>query len=48
MHRQGVQHLHVVAGSDRHEEMKTLLNKYNGKESGHGHYNFKSITALVI
>ena len=44
MHRQGVQHLHVVAGSDRHEEMKTLLNKYNGKESGHGHYNFKSIT----
>ena len=44
MHKAGVQHLHVVAGSDRHEEMHNLLHKYNGKESGHGHYNFKSIT----
>ena len=44
LHKAGVQHLHVVAGSDRHEEMHNLLHKYNGKESGHGHYNFKSIT----
>jgi nicotinic acid mononucleotide adenylyltransferase len=44
MHKTGVQHLHVVAGSDRHEEMHNLLHKYNDKESGHGHYNFKSIT----
>jgi hypothetical protein len=43
MHKAGVQHLHVVAGSDRQEEMHNLLHKYNGKESGHGHYNFKSI-----
>lgn len=44
MHRAGVQHLHVVAGSDRHEAMHELLNKYNGVKAGHGHYNFKSIT----
>ena len=43
-HKAGVEHLHVVAGSDRHEEMKTLLHKYNGVKSGHGHYNFKSIS----
>jgi hypothetical protein len=43
-HASGVQHLHVVAGSDRHEEMHNLLHKYNGVKSGHGHYNFKSIT----
>lgn len=44
MHKQGVQHLHVVAGSDRKEEYKKLLSSYNGKEGKHGHYNFKSIT----
>lgn len=42
--KQGVQHLHIVAGSDRKEEMEKLLNKYNGVKSGHGEYNFKSIT----
>ena len=43
-HKAGAEHLHVVAGSDRHEEMHNLLHKYNGKDSAHGHYNFKSIT----
>jgi len=43
-HAAGAEHLHVVAGSDRHEEMHNLLHKYNGKDSAHGHYNFKSIT----
>jgi len=43
-HAAGSEHLHVVAGSDRHEEMHNLLHKYNGKDSSHGHYNFKSIT----
>jgi hypothetical protein len=43
-HKAGVEHLHVVAGSDRHEEMHNLLHKYNGQHSAHGHYNFKSIT----
>lgn len=44
MHKAGVKHLHVVAGSDRHEEMHKLLHKYNGEKAAHGHYNFKSIT----
>jgi len=45
LHRQGVKHLHVVAGSDRKDEMNTLLHKYNtGKEYGHGAYHFESIT----
>lgn len=43
-HAAGATHLHVIAGSDRHEEMHNLLHKYNGKDSGHGHYNFKKIT----
>ena len=44
LHKKGVTHLHVVVGSDRKKEMHTLLHKYNGKEAGHGHYNFKKIT----
>lgn len=44
LHKKGVQHLHVVAGSDRKDEMHKLLHKYNGQDSAHGHYNFKSIT----
>ena len=43
-HKNGVTHLHVVVGSDRKNEMTALLNKYNNKKSGHGHYNFKKIT----
>ena len=44
LHKQGVTHLHVVAGSDRHKDMHELLHKYNGKDEKHGHYNFKKIT----
>ena len=44
LHKQGVTHLHVVAGSDRHKDMHDLLHKYNGQDSGHGHYKFKKIT----
>jgi hypothetical protein len=41
----GVKHLHVVAGSDRHDEMHKLLHKYNdGEKHAHGSYKFKSIT----
>jgi hypothetical protein len=43
MAKQGVKHLHVVAGSDRVEEYHKLLHKYNGVNSAHGSYNFKSI-----
>ena len=44
LHKKGVTHLHVIAGSDRHKDMHELLHKYNDKESSHGHYNFKKIT----
>ena len=44
MAKQGVKHLHVVAGSDRVEEYHKLLHKYNGIAGKHGHYKFKSIT----
>jgi cytidyltransferase-like protein len=44
LHKKGVTHLHVVVGSDRKKEMTTLLNRYNNKKAGHGHYNFKKIT----
>jgi hypothetical protein len=43
MHKQGVTHLHFVGGSDR-QSMYELLKRYNGKESAHGHYNFKDIS----
>ena len=40
----GAKHLHVVVGEDRVDEFNKLLNAYNGKQSKHGMYNFKSIT----
>jgi len=43
MGKAGVEHLHVVAGSDRADEFNKLLHKYNDVPSAHGHYNFKSI-----
>jgi hypothetical protein len=39
----GARHLHVVVGEDRVDEFKKLLNTYNGQQSRHGMYNFKSI-----
>lgn len=45
LHRSGVRHLHVVAGSDRVDEMHKLLHRYNdGQSYKHGSYKFKSIT----
>ena len=46
LHKQGVKHLTMVAGSDRVDEYKHLLNKYNDVPSKHGHYNFKSINVV--
>jgi hypothetical protein len=43
-HASGTEHLHVIAGSDRHKDLHDLLHKYNGQKAAHGHYNFKSIT----
>ena len=44
LHEQGVTHLHMVAGSDRHKEYSALINRYNGVKGSHGYYNFKNVT----
>lgn len=43
LHKQGVTHLHMVGGSDRVDEYKKLLNKYNGTHES-ARFNFKKIT----
>ena len=43
LHKQGVTHLHMVAGSDRVAEYQKLLHKYNGTHEG-ALFNFKKIT----
>ena len=42
LHKQGVTHLHMVAGSDRVGEYHKLLHKYNGTNEG-ALFNFKHI-----
>jgi len=46
LHSNGVKHVTIVAGADRVKEYEDLANKYNGVESKHGHYNFKSIKVV--
>jgi Family of unknown function (DUF5824) len=46
LHRQGHNHLIIVAGSDRVPEYERLLNQYNGQEGKHGYFNFKKITVV--
>ena len=36
----------MVVGSDRVKEFSTLLNTYNGVESRHGYYKFKTIQVI--
>ena len=43
LHKQGVTHFHMVGGSDRVDEYKKLLHKYNNVHGPHGHFNFKHI-----
>jgi hypothetical protein len=43
LHKSGVTHLHMVAGSDRVDEYYKLLHKYNGVKGTHGHFDFKHI-----
>lgn len=43
LHKQGVTHLTMVAGSDRTEEYKKLLDKYNGPGK---EFNFKKINVV--
>lgn len=42
----GYKQVVMVVGSDRVDEFKGILNKYNGKEGRHGFYNFKSISVV--
>ena len=42
LHKQGVTHLHMVAGSDRVKEYHAKLHQYNGTHTG-ALYNFKKI-----
>ena len=42
LHKAGVTHLHMVGGSDRVDEYKNLLNKYNGTQKS-ARFNFKSL-----
>ena len=43
LHKAGVTHLHMVAGSDRTGEYHKLLHKYNGVKGTHGYFKFKGI-----
>jgi predicted RNA binding protein YcfA (HicA-like mRNA interferase family) len=43
LHKSGVTHLHMVAGSDRTDEYYKLLHKYNGVKGVHGHFDFRHI-----
>ena len=43
LHGEGYRHLTMVVGSDRVNEFKKLLKKYNGVQSTHGLYDFKTI-----
>lgn len=46
LYNEGFRNLVVVVGSDRVINFDTYLNMYNGKESKHGFYNFKSIKVV--
>lgn len=46
IYNSGKRNLIVVAGSDRVDEYKKLLDKYNGQTAKHGHYNFDSIRVI--
>jgi predicted RNA binding protein YcfA (HicA-like mRNA interferase family)/NCAIR mutase (PurE)-related protein len=43
LHKSGVTHLHMVAGSDRVDEYYKLLHKYNGVKGAHGQFDFRHI-----
>lgn len=46
LYREGFKNISMVVGSDRVNEFKTLLDKYNGQKSRHGLYNFKKINVV--
>tara|TARA_B100000609_G_scaffold195986_1_gene190743 strand:- start:536 stop:1666 length:1131 start_codon:yes stop_codon:yes gene_type:complete len=46
IYNDGIKNVTMVVGSDRVNEFKTLLNKYNGKKGRHGLYNFSKINVI--
>ena len=46
LHNQGYKSVVMIVGDDRVREFDVILNKYNGKKSRHGLYNFKSIQVV--
>ena len=46
IYKDGYKNVSMVVGSDRVNEFKTLLNKYNGKKGRHGLYNFSKINVI--
>jgi hypothetical protein len=44
LYANGVRNLHLVVGDDRVDQFRNLLQKYNGQEGAHGHFNFDNIT----
>lgn len=42
----GYRSLTMVVGSDRIEEFKSILNKYNDEKNRHGYYNFEKINIV--
>ena len=46
LYNEGYKHVSLVVGSDRINEFKILLNKYNGKKARHGFYNFEKINVI--
>ena len=48
LYKGGVRNLTMHAGSDRVDQYKELINKYNGQESKHGFYNFDSIKVKPV
>ena len=46
LYNEGYKNVSLVVGSDRLNEFKILLNKYNGKKGRHGFYNFEKINVI--
>jgi hypothetical protein len=46
LYNEGFRNLVMIVGSDRLNEFKALLERYNGKEARHGFYNFQSIKVV--
>ena len=46
LYSEGYKSITLVVGSDRLNEFKILLNKYNGKKGRHGFYNFENIRIM--